>query len=133
MKIFMVFVALSLVFLCAFSFVADLNNFALMEKSLKTMAEECACGSALMTDSAMASYGYLEIDMQAAKDACGRIVNKLAAAVPAFSRGTISVDSIDVGENYAAVKLSYYQQDDLFRLPFFTKHGFSREAEYRWE
>jgi len=133
MKIFMVFLALTVVFLSAFCFMADLNNFVLMEKYLKTMAEECACSAALMTDSTMTSYGFLEIDMQAARATCDRVCGKLASTVPAFSRGSISVDNIDIGDNYARVKLTYSQTTDLFRLPWIEKRGFSREAEYRWE
>jgi len=133
MKIFMVFVALLLVFTVSFTFAADINRYSEMQKSLKYMAEECACGAALMTDAQMASYGYIEIDEEAAEKYCTDICNTLAQRQSCFSGGTVSISKVTIGKQYAAVGLTYTQSASIFRLPWLDVKSLSREAEYIWE
>ena len=133
MKTFLVFLALSIVFLSAFAFAADINRYAMMQKSLKTIAEECACGASMMIASDSLSYGYLEIDRNAARERAVYLCGELSASVPILRKGKVTLSDIYVAEDHVDVELTYVQETDMFRMPFLEKYSFSREAEYKWE
>ena len=62
MKVFLVFLALVIVFTGALAFASDSLRFVLLQKRLKVLAEECAEAAALCIDEEESQRAHLEPD-----------------------------------------------------------------------
>lgn len=148
MKVFVVFLAilvLNVSFLCYWS---DMDQYALMQKELKELAEECASGAALFRDKEAYSCGNLSIDEVAAEAYLTFLLEK-AQTRGSFARaGTIVAhmeifddikgyegsEACGISGNSPAVMVELtFEGQDLFRLPFARVTTLQRTATYQWE
>lgn len=147
MKVFLVFLALLIVcvsFLCLWS---DMNQYALIQQSLKEYAEEAASGIALLLDAECYAQGMLCIDSALAEAYIDYLVEyvtkKKYFAPPGIVNASYRIvndpseTSGEGGSSYNSypivqVELTYRGRD-LFRLPFICVDEIRRTAVYCWE
>ena len=148
MKVFIVSLAMLLVFVSFLAFSADMDRYVQMQEHLKALAEDCAAGCALFTDEEAYSEGVMVIDSADARAYTAFLIGKAQKSMPPLANGAIeaSVRIFDDRKGYegiteyglvsgipgSAVTLTY-TGEDIFRLPFITVTDIRRTAAYQWE
>lgn len=148
MKVFIVFLAMLLLNMTFLIQWRDMDRYELLQKELKTMAEECASGAALYDDREVYSLGKLSIDQEAAEAYLSDRLEKYSAASRLGRWGLLEarMEIYDDVKGYGGaeaagitgigpavlVELTYTGRD-LFRLPFFCVTALQRKAVYQWE
>ena len=119
MKVFLVFLALVIVFTGALAFASDSQRFVLLQKRLKVLAEECAEAAALCID-----------EEESQKQ--GRICIDLArgqAAAESFLAQSSYLKTF--GEASLGVRISSFGSSGV-RAELIWKNKAARAAAYEW-
>lgn len=148
MKTFLVFCAALLLQVSFLAHYSDLNRFALLQKEVKVLAEECASGAALQLDEASYALGRLVIDegraqafVEEAKERArrsgllalgGRLRSELVLFDDEKGYAGCQIYGLPPEVPGAAVAVTY-EGEDLFRLPFLSLNRLSRRAAYCWQ
>ena len=148
MKVFIVFLALMIVFMGFMVYGSDMNAVMSRRLHLKALAEDCAAGCCLSLDEEAYSEGLLVINRADAEELTEYLVQEAKENMPPFARGDISASVLifDDEKGYsgreeygiksdipsAVVKL-VYESGDMFRLPFLELKKLERTAVYSWE
>ncbi len=132
MKVFIVFLALVMVFSAALIFSSDISEYVRLQKRLKVLAEDCAEAAALCVDKeASEASGTLVIDIARGRAAAEELCKK-AAGTGAFGKNAdISVKISPYGRFGVRAELVFSGRD-LFRSVFLRRSSFSRSAAYEW-
>ena len=124
MKIFIVFLALVLVFSMFLSYVQDMNVYMQVQRHLKTLSEDCAEAGALTIDRYAAG-----IDREEAVKAAGEILSSSAL----FPPGTVDLEQAEVTAGGRGFCVTLRYERAFFRLPYIDITSVSRTSEYVWE
>ena len=132
MKVFMVFLALVLVFSAALVFSSDISEYVRLQKRLKVLAEDCAEAAALCVDKkASEASGALVIDLARGRAAAEELCRKTASSGAFGKDARISVKISPYGSCGVRAELVFSGRD-LFRPAFLRLDSFSRSAAYEW-
>lgn len=133
MKVFIVFLALVMVFSAALIFTSDIAEYVRLQKRLKVLAEDCAEAAALCIDQkASESSGSLVIDLSRGRRAAEELCRKAADSGGFGRNAQISVKISPYGRLGVRADLVFTGRD-LFRLAFLRLETFSRSAAYEWK
>ena len=125
MKVFIVFLALIVIFSMFLSYLQDTDRYMQYQKLLKMLSEDCA------------EAGALTIDPKTGVISGGRAfeaASEILESSSLFPRGSVSVESASVtcgGKGFEVCLI--YSGEDLFRLPFINITEIRRASEYVWE
>jgi len=138
MKTFIVFMALVLVFTCLCINSNDLAKYKQINIALKELAQEAACGGALMTGGSENTKG-LEISYD---DACAYIdmLIERASKTALFSNGELSYEASlrekeEGEENFCPalfVTISFEPSNPIFHLKQSQNTVITRKSSYEW-
>lgn len=148
MKIFLVFCAVFVLFVGSLCFHSDLCRYVLIQNSVKSLAEDLACGAALLLSETAYSDGQLCFDRPVVESYVTSQLAHAERSAGLLRGGTLSATLILLddlngygsAEKYGVhrrlpavcVELTY-EADRLFRLPFMDIPNLSRTAVYQWE
>ncbi|MBO4818817.1 MAG: hypothetical protein J5528_01650 [Firmicutes bacterium] len=125
MKVFIVFLALLIVFSMYLSYICDLDIYMQDQRLLKMLAEDCAEAGALTID---------EKRERIDKDKADEAALEMLSSSGIFPYGTVSIESSSVTDDGRGFELCLVlQKDDWFRLPFINIGSMKRISEYVWE
>ena len=132
MKVFIVFLALVMVFSAALIFSSDIAEYVRLQKRLKVLAEDCAETAALCIDKeASEASGSLVIDFSRGRRAAEDLCKKAENCGEYSKNAHISVKISPYGRLGVRAELVFTGRD-LFRLEFLHLETFSRSAAYEW-
>ena len=148
MKVFLVFLAMLLLYMSFMCQWSDMDRYARAQRALKELAEEIACGAALLLDEDSYSGGLLCIDKWAADHLAFDLLQRASVAPPFEAPGVLSarIEIFDDESGYeeagergllpgcpaVSVELTYSGRE-MFRLPFIIVTCMQRTAVYQWE
>lgn len=147
MKIFVVFLAILLLNVSYLSQSADLDRYSLLQRQLKVLAEEGACGAALFRDEDEYALGRLCVDRQAAEAYLDFLLANQRSLTETDPSATVEghIEVFDDASGYgdadrygisgaspAVVVELEWSGEDLFRLPFVSVTRLRRSATYQW-
>ena len=124
MKVFIVFLALVLVFSMYLVYLQDMNSYIQDQKLLKMLAEDCAEAGALTIDERTE-----RIDKSQAIKAASEILRSSRI----FPKGSIAISSCRVTEDGRGFEVELTYKVVFFRLPFIEVSEMRRVSEYVWE
>ena len=125
MKVFIVFLALLMVFSMFLVYRQDMIRYMQVQKLLKFLAEDAAEAGALCID-----VKDRKIDGIKAVDAAEEII----AASSLFPEGSVRITSWNITRDGLGFYLALeYSSEDLFRSVFTDIRTVSRSSEYAWE
>ena len=133
MKVFIVFLALIVLFSGIFSFRTDMDRYMLLQRRLKVLAEDCAEAAAMCIDTRRSKEeGRMIIDLGKGQLAAEKLIES-SALMDAFAFGGARLQVLISPEGASGVRADVsWQGPDLFRLSFITKKAASRSAAYEW-
>ena len=130
MKTFIVFMAFVLVFGSFLVFSNDLAGLKRLQEQLKIVAEECACGGALLTGD-----GENHSAIIRESDALAYVLwytNLVQAEKPLFRNGTLHSEAELLSPRSLRVTVSFVSDRPLFHFLSMNLHNVSRAAVYEW-
>ena len=131
MKVFLVFLALLILFSGALVFAEDSRNFMMLQKRLKVLAEECAEAAAMYIDEEeSALQGKVCIDMRRGQAAAEELLAR-SGYLKGFGSAELSVSVSDYGSTGVRAEV-VWRGEDLMRLSFIKKQKAARTAAYEW-
>ena len=131
MKVFLVFLALLILFSGALVFAEDSRNFMMLQKRLKVLAEECAEAAAMCIDEEeSALQGKVCIDMRRGQAAAEELLAR-SGYLKGFGSAELSVSVSDYGSTGVRAEV-VWRGEDLMRLSFIKKQKAARTAAYEW-
>ena len=131
MKVFLVFLALMIVFSGAFVFAEDSLRFVLLQKRLKVLAEECAEAAAMCIDEERSAQdGQVRIDLNRGQAAAQEVL-KRTDYLKIFGKAELRVSISAYGSSGVRAEV-VWRGEDLMRLSFIKKQQAARTAAYEW-
>jgi len=147
MKVFIMSLALFLIFTAFLVYSSDFNLYEQQRQALKDLAEDCAAAAALCSDLPSFSKGLLAISKKSAENLSLYMI-KEAEKTALFQNGSIKMEmslyddvigyagcekyDLQAGLPSAVITLTYTGKD-IFRLPFLSCNTIKRTAVYQWE
>ncbi len=130
MKVFVVSLALLLLFVSMFAFSSDMETYVRLQERLKQLAEDCACGCALCLDRYAFAEGVISFDEKGAGEYMECMTEEGAGSLGAKNCRIDWTLEWDGASCTAALTASF---DDVFRLPYLTATSASRSSTYEWK
>ena len=133
MKILIVLLALVIVFCGSAVFEGDITRYIQLQKTLKTLAEDCAEAAALCIDeTASAEAGRPVIDLKRGKAAAEKILENTGVLDKLGANAQVELVISSEGQSGVGVRL-IWKGPDIFRLSFIRKNTAERSAAYEWQ
>lgn len=131
MKVFLVFLALMIVFAGVFAYAEDSLRFMMLQKRLKVLAEECAEAAALCVDEEESAVrGRVCIDIRRGQAAAERLLSG-SNYLKIFGKAQPGVKVSGFGISGVRAEV-IWRGEDIMRLSFINKQQAARTAAYEW-
>ena len=131
MKVFVVFLAIMIIFCGLFIFESDMSRYMRLQKDLKLLAEDCAEAAALCIDEVRSSRtGKPVIDLDKGRKAALRLLDSSALLKPYGGKAEVTVSPEGDLRVSAEIK---WNGPDIFRLSFIEVCSAHRKAAYEWK
>jgi len=131
MKVFLVFLALAVVFSGLLIFSSDMREYMILQSRLKILAEDCAHAAALCIDeAASAASGSVQIDIERGQAAAERLLES-SDLLDAFGSAEVSIRIRFESPGCVRAELNWRGRD-MFRLAYIEKKEAARSAAYEW-
>lgn len=139
MKVFLLFLALLLVFTAFFIYEGDFGNYLRLSGYLKHIAEEASLAATLYFDEQIYGQGMYVLSEKEGRKAVEYIVDEAEKNLSGAREGTLSYELVlhddekgyPPGESFPSAEVTVtYTCADLFRLPFLRLTEVKRQSKY---